>query len=54
MHKRVLKSIQFAESSISLLCISARLKITAAQGVPDRINTLALNVWARGIKYTQR
>ena len=49
---RVLKSTEFALSSVSLLCISARLSMMFAQGVAERISILALNVRGKGRKYT--
>ena len=51
-HSRVLTSTQLALSSVSLLCISARLRIILAQGVAERISTLALKVSGKGKKYT--
>ena len=51
-HSRVLTRTQLALSSVSLLCISARLRIILAQGVAERISTLALNVSGKGRKYT--
>ena len=51
-HIKVLNNTEFALSSVSLLCISARLSIIFAQGVADKIRILALNVVGRGRKYT--
>ena len=45
-------STLFAASSVSLLCISARLRIMDAHGTEDRISTLALKAASSGRKYT--
>ena len=50
IHSRVLSSTQFAASSVSPSYISARLSITAAQGVPPNINIAALKIGSSGRK----
>ena len=45
---------QFAASSVSERCISAKFNITEAQGVDDRTSTLALKAKSSGIKYTAK
>ena len=45
---RVDTRTQFADSSVSLLWISAILKMMEAQGVAERISILALKAGSRG------
>ena len=51
-HKSVDSKTQLADNSVSLLCISARLKITDAQGVDERMSILALKEGSKGRRHT--
>ncbi len=50
MQSKVLSKIQLADNSASLPWISARLRITEAQGVAAKINKLALKGAGNGMK----
>ena len=45
--------MQLADDSLSLLWISARVRMTEAQGVPERIKMLYLRTGSTGRKYTR-